>query len=270
MQHSSIFVKQTKRGCVQELLGCEANNEFKIFPSADAAKQGDGAGIMYSLEDTSLLCRLCCNNNRAFKQTIWQGTKDAKGEEVLYLNRPLACNMAPCTCCNFKPFMQTLEFSSNATMAATPDVGSIEIPCFICVPVLKVKNAAGELEYDVQMPTCMGGVCVDVFAEGLCNCKIPFYIYKPGVEPTKENSSGKIIKMWRGMGTEIFTDAASFQLDFPEGADAGAKGRLLGTTIFINMYALAQAPPASPSLLSPACAHMLMHALARSCHALAA
>ena len=31
----SLFVKQTKKGCCQELMGCEATNEFKIFPSKD-------------------------------------------------------------------------------------------------------------------------------------------------------------------------------------------------------------------------------------------
>ena len=31
--HESLFVKQTKRGCIKELLGCEATNEFKIYPS---------------------------------------------------------------------------------------------------------------------------------------------------------------------------------------------------------------------------------------------
>ena len=33
--YESLFVKQTKKGCIQELLGCEATNEFKIYPSKD-------------------------------------------------------------------------------------------------------------------------------------------------------------------------------------------------------------------------------------------
>lgn len=41
--------------------------------------------------------------------------------------------------------------------------------------------------------------------------------------------------MWRGMGTEVFTDAASFQVDFPDGAGKEAKQRLIGATMFINM-----------------------------------
>ena len=37
------------------------------------------------------------------------------------------------------------------------------------------------------------------------------------------------------MGTEVFTDANSFQVDMPKGIDAAAKSRILGTTMFINM-----------------------------------
>ena len=33
--HERLFIKQTKRGCVKELFGCEATNEFKIYPSQD-------------------------------------------------------------------------------------------------------------------------------------------------------------------------------------------------------------------------------------------
>ena len=65
--------------------------------------------------------------------------------------------------------------------------------------------------------------------------QIPFYIFKPGVPLVRGQESGKIIKLWRGLGTEVFTDAASFQVDFPEDAEPAAKARLLGTTMFINI-----------------------------------
>jgi len=86
-------------------------------------------------------------------------------------------------------------------------------------------------EYKVQMPSCVGGMCVrqgklpiggdhaetlpiphrrciDCCAEGLCNCKVPFYIYPAGSSGGKGEEIGKIVKMWRGLGTEVFTDAA--------------------------------------------------------------
>ena len=81
----------------------------------------------------------------------------------------------------------------------------------------------------------MGGMCVNIFAEGVCNCKIPFYIYKPGEKPRDGTQVGKIVKLWRGIMTEIGTDADSFKVEFPEGSDAASRARLLGTTMFINM-----------------------------------
>ena len=56
---------------------------------------------------------------------------------------------------------------------------------------------------------------------------------------------GKVVKLWRGVGTEVFTDAASYDLQFPleqpnslfdeaQGIDETAKARLLGSTLFIN------------------------------------
>jgi len=229
-KHQSIFIKQTKKGCIQELMGCEATNEFKLFPTKDDAKSDD-AMVMYSLEESSFLVRCCCQNNRSFTQTVWLGNKEAKADVVLKMERPLACAMQPCCCCSSPPFMQTM----NMMNADDTKLGSNEIPCFVCVPAIKVKNADGAIDYSVQMPTCMGGMCVNVCAEGLCNCKIPFYIYKEGVPPVDGNQVGKIIKMWRGMGTEVFSDAASFNVEFPADADAAGKARLVGTTFYINM-----------------------------------
>merc|ERR1719261_2434518 len=97
----------------------------------------------------------------------------------------------------------------------TGPIGMASIPCFICLPAIKIEDGSGKHEYNVSMPSCMGGVCVDCMAEGCCNCKI--------------------VKLWRGLGTEVFTDAASFQVDFPEDAEPASKARLLGTTMFINI-----------------------------------
>ena len=225
-KHEQIFVKQTKKGCVQELMGCEANNEFNIFPS----KEQLDSQIMYSLEDTSCPMRFCCNNNRAFDQTIWVGTKDSHNDVVMKMHRPLACALQPC-CCSSKPWMQTIDFMKSDDTS----IGGVEIPFFCCIPNLKVKDAAGNVEYQVQFPSCMGGMCVDCMAEGLCNCKIPLYIYAPDAQPVNGAQVGKIVKLWRGLGTEVFTDATSFQVEFPPNSSDETKARLLGTTMFVNM-----------------------------------
>jgi len=226
--HSGIFVKQTRKGCVQELMGCEATNEFKIFPNKDAAKDASKQ-FMYSLEESTCFMRQCFGSNRSFTQTVWSGSKDAKGSVVLTLDRPLACAMQPCCCINSAPFMQTINFGDGDS-----PIGSAEVPCFFALPAIKIKDEAGKEEYDIHMPSCCGGMCVNPMAEGLCNLKIPFYIYAPNGDSEKK-SVGKIIKMWRGFGTEMFTDAASFQIEYPTDADAKAKARLLGATFFINI-----------------------------------
>jgi len=225
-----LLIKQTRKGCVQECLGCEATNEFKIYQNMDQAKANPEGMLMYSLEESSFCCRFCCTNNRSFTQTVWLGNKEAKQEVVLEMDRPFACPMQPCCCCNSPPFMQTMNMTEGGT-----SIGSAEIPCFLCIPAIMVKDAAGTTNYKVQMPSCCGGMCVDCMAEGCCNCKIPFYIYEPGTDAVNGTQIGKIIKLWRGLGTELFTDAASFQVEFPKDADPAAKARLIGTTMFINI-----------------------------------
>lgn len=36
--YESLLVSQTRKGCIQELLGCEATNEFKIYPSKEQVR----------------------------------------------------------------------------------------------------------------------------------------------------------------------------------------------------------------------------------------
>lgn len=221
--HESLFVKQTKRGCIKELLGCEATNEFKIYPSQAEAK---GTETLYSLEESTFLMRFCCKNQRAFTQTIWSGSKDNKGSVVMTMDKSWTCPVGPCTCCCIP-----------AVSYKNPDgslLGSADVPMFMCLPKIAVKDESGQEQFAIQMPSCCGGMCVDCMAEGCCNCKVPFYIYPPG-KGAKGEEIGKIIKLWRGMGTEMFSDAASFNLEFPKDADDNSKARLLGSTMFINM-----------------------------------
>jgi len=236
--YDSLFVKQTRRGCLQELFGCEATNEFKIYPSAEAAGTRDApqSESLYSLEESSCLARLCLKNMRGFTQTVWSGPKEAlstdangtlQGNVLMTLNKECSLAQAPgCCCC-----LPSISFSD----AGGAPLGSADVPMYCCLPKIKVKDESGLEEYTVKMPDCCAGLCVDIFAEGLCNCKVPFYIYPPGSKGQKGDEVGKIVKIWRGFGTEVFTDADSFQLDFPPGINATGKARLIGTTMFMNM-----------------------------------
>jgi len=87
---------------------------------------------------------------------------------------------------------------------------------------------------------------VNPCAQGCCNCRIPFMIkdkeFKDlpcskgtpiSSEPDKAPDA-QITKVWRGLKTAILTDADSFELKCPDGADAASKARLIGATLLLN------------------------------------
>ena len=49
-------------------------------------------------------------------------------------------------------------------------------------------------------------------------------------------NDGKIAKVWSGLGTELFSDATNFELEFPkeDAANYSGKARLLGAVFLIN------------------------------------
>merc|ERR1719421_2392383 len=91
---------------------------------------------------------------------------------------------------------------------------------------------------------------VNPCAQGCCNCRLPFFIYKdekefaaenpmPSSTATNTQEPGKptvaqITKVWAGMKKECFTTADSFEFKSPDGATDEAKLRLLGATIMID------------------------------------
>ena len=138
---SEITVKQTRKGCLQELMGCEAKNEFKLFNSLAEAKEGDAKMIGYSLEDSSCINRFCCANARAFEQTVW--TSVDQQTPVLKIDRPFTCGQGQLILCippcKGTPCYPTITYADPAT----GPIGGAEIPCWCCVPAIMVTDAAG-------------------------------------------------------------------------------------------------------------------------------
>ena len=62
---------------------------------------------------------------------------------------------------------------------------------------------------------------------------MPFYIYAPGQDEPGMHV-GKMAKVFAGLGSEMFTDADTFHLEFPDGADSKTKTNLIGATFMIN------------------------------------
>ena len=94
------------------------------------------------------------------------------------------------------------------------------------------------------MPTCCGGMCVNVCAEGCCNLRIPFYIYKADND-TPGAQVGSITKVWGGLAKEIFTDADTFECTFPPDASPNIKASMVGATFLLNQVFFESPKPAN-------------------------
>jgi len=224
--YNNLFVKQTRRGCIQEMCGCEAKNEFQI-----ATVENKNQNIMYALEDASFMCRLCCKAQRTSKMTVTLGAQ-AGGEHIMDYDRPFRFMPAACKCCCY----QEMTYAD----ANGQEFGSTVEGFYYCVPQFHILDENKKGAYTMQMPTCCGGVCIDLCAEGCCNCRIPFYLYNHknatrGEELQSSDKPAQITKVWGGMATEMFTDADKFEVLFPDGATPKQKASLLGTVFFLNM-----------------------------------
>mmetsp|Transcript_1576 Transcript_1576/g.2367 ORF Transcript_1576/g.2367 Transcript_1576/m.2367 type:complete len:251 (+) Transcript_1576:47-799(+) len=218
---SKMEIRQTRRGWCQELLGCEAKTEFKHFIGSNQ--------VFHSIEDGDCCCRIFCTPIHPYTMAVKELNTEA---EVVTVERPCRCALGGCKCCCY----QEASFSSGQQ-----NLGRIEETCWFCVPSFKIYDHQDNQIYLVHQPTCLGGCCVNCCAEGNpCTrkgcCKVSFRIYDPDAGNTNGDApyKGMILKKPKSFGTEVFTDANAFEVDFPNDASADEKGVLIGTAIFIN------------------------------------
>lgn len=215
-----LRMRQTRRGWLQELLGCEAKTEFKYFIGSDQT--------FHSLEDTDCFCRMCCTACHPYQMVVKELNTEA---EVVTVDRPCKCCIGSCKCCCY----QEASFSSGGA-----ELGRMQESCWFCVPSFKVFDHTGNQIYLVHAPTCCGGICVNCCAEGNpCGkgcCKDSFRVYDPASGDTNGDAPylGQILKKPKSFATEVFTDANAFEVDFPKDATADQKGILIGLAIYIN------------------------------------
>jgi len=220
-----MSIRQTRKGWLQECIGCEAVSEFKWFETTD----GKDAQFATSVEDSSCPARFLCCGCHEFSMVVNEaGTKN----EIMTMHRPFACMPGACKCCCY----QTMSFASGGK-----ELGSIEEKYWYCIPRLEIKDGQGNAVYKVHPPTCCMGMCINICAEGnpCCGrgcCKVPFHIF-PASQTDTDNGTpeiGKIVKVPKSLKTEFFTDADAFDLFFPQDSSVEQKALLAGTTIYLN------------------------------------
>ncbi|KAL5291678.1 hypothetical protein ACFFRR_010840 [Megaselia abdita] len=136
-----LLVKQ-KVELLEAFTGFETNNKFSI-------KNSLGQKVYYAVEDTDCCTRNMCGPLRPFDMKILDNYKN----EVIHLNRPLACDSCCFPCC-----LQSME------VTAPPGnlIGSIEQEWSICSPSFKIKNHSGETVLRIEGPFCTFSLCGDV------------------------------------------------------------------------------------------------------------
>jgi hypothetical protein len=81
----------------------------------------------------------------------------------------VTCLPGPQKCCCF----QSIAPIDNGIM-----LGNFTETFYWCVPTYKVTDRNQVHKYNVHMPTCCGGLCIDICVNGMCTfTPIPFNIY---------------------------------------------------------------------------------------------
>jgi len=211
-------IRQTRRKCFQEFLGCEAKTEMKYFINENQ--------IAISLEEGDFFCRLCFSGIRPYENKVKELNTDA---ELLNVDRPMRCGPAPCKCCCYQEATIT---SGSSTL------GTVQEQCYYCVPEFIISDHDEKALYKLHQPTCCGGVCVNICSEGSGKgcCKVPFRIYPADQADTGDDAPfvGKILKKPKSLTAELFSDADTFELSFPTDATVDQKAIIVGTGIFLN------------------------------------
>jgi len=215
-------IRQTRRGWLQECIGCEAKSEFKYFNGKEQVAQ--------SLEDSEFLMRCCFQPCYDWKMVVKEVNTDA---ELLTIHRPFSCCVTSCKFC--------CDGQEAVVSSGGQKVGMIKEEYFYCVPMFTISDADGNPKYKVHSPTCCGGVCVNCFTEGcICGkglCKMPFWIFDHNQEITDGGDAkhlGKILKKPKSALTEIMTSANAFEATFPDDADVAMKATLVGASVYFN------------------------------------
>ena len=236
--HDAISVQQTKRGCFQEMCGCEAKSEYRVYPGHVEEGQPRDEGIAqmgHLLEESSFFCRLCFASQRGFVMKLAAGSLPAEtpgaGPTVMVYEKPFGLPVCwncyiptdggvhkiPIPCCCYLPEIVT----------KTPEgrvLGSSQYECDsnLLVPKFKVKDANGNITYKIKPDTCCCGLCIK------CRCGfgrqskaiyVPFEIRDPvTMEPMTsvyEGQPAQVRKVWSGWKKECCTDADNFHVIFP-------------------------------------------------------
>ncbi|XP_044741630.1 phospholipid scramblase 2 [Chrysoperla carnea] len=181
--------------------GFETRNKFVI-------KNSLGQQVYYAVEDSDCCTRNCCGPMRPFDMRIFDNFRN----EVIHLNRPLACDSCCFPCC-----LQSVEVSSPPGTV----IGTVEQNWSLCYPSYSVKNEFGATVLNIEGPLCKFS----------CFGDVKFKV----MSADGSTKVGKISKQWSGLIREGYSDSDNFGITFPLDLDVKVKATLLGACMLIDM-----------------------------------
>lgn len=158
-----LLVKQ-KVELLEAFTGFETNNKFTIKNSLGQKVSVSATNsqilmlnaychwinkVYWAVEENDCCTRNCCGPARPFDMKIM----DIYKNQVIHLNRPLACSSCWFPCC-----LQTMDVSAPPGNI----IGRIEQEWSLCYPSFAIKNQNGETVLRIEGPLCTFSLCGDV------------------------------------------------------------------------------------------------------------
>lgn len=250
--HSKVAIKQ--KASKAEMAGdalsgmipcaeacCEKENEYEIFAA-------DGTKLFSAYEESSFLCRCCCNPNHELKVHI-HASMGGTEQQVMVMNRPFKC-AGPCPvwgpCCQSEATLHVMppgmpagqKFCDEGTAEGVIGndgtlIGKVLQP--ICggffTPTVDVFEGANETQFaTVEGPCCCFGGMTEMCLDQ------NFPVSKEG---GKAGDVGQITKekpetMGQAM-TELLSDADLFTLELRDPSmSARAKTTMIATVLLLD------------------------------------
>jgi len=180
--------------------GFETANKYKI-------KNSLGQNVYKAKEETECCTRMVCGPARPFDMAIYDNAE----QEVLHLNRPLACSSCCFPCC-----LQSIE------VCAPPGntIGFVNQKWTCIKPKFEITDGDGNVALVIKGPWCTYSCAGDV----------EFKV----MTPDESVEVGRISKQWSGLLKEAFTDTDNFGITFPMDLDVRCKATLIGAAFLID------------------------------------
>lgn len=158
---------------------------------------------------------------------------DASKNQVIHMNRPLACSTCWFPCC-----LQSMEVSAPPGNV----IGRVEQEWSLCFPSFAIKNHMGESVLRIEGPLCTFSMCGDVefkvssHLKTISDLENPTKSFILQIVTMNGDEVGKISKQWSGIAREMFTDADFFGISFPMDLDVRMKAVMLGACFLIVRF----------------------------------